>query len=371
MKEMVQPKITFAKKDFYKKNAFLSFIINAVFLLMVILFCDMKYEVSDDFIVDSILSGAYGNGYDEHLLFSNIIYGLFLKQLYKAFPVVSWYFVFQIAICFFSLWAVTYIVLSRNDLPIGIFLSIIFVSFFSDDVYILVQFTKTAAIATCAGGALILSEYWKKNKRNNLVIILGIFLTLVGSMIRFETIYISLVYLFIMFVWFVFHNRKEIHIVKKTVICVAICVGTVAMAFIIKKAGEDIWNKDKAYGEYLQYNTLRASITDINSYGADSIMPQLEPLGFTITDYYMIDTWNFIDHDYFTEDKLKNISVIKKSYSDSVTKSLRYGINQFMDRKYYKYTTVMGLVVIFSILMLWDFKGSIIRLLLEEQQCSF
>ena len=62
MKEMVQPKITFARKDFYKKNAFLSFIINAVFLLMVILFCDMKYEVSDDFIVDSILSGAYGNG---------------------------------------------------------------------------------------------------------------------------------------------------------------------------------------------------------------------------------------------------------------------------------------------------------------------
>ena len=175
MKEMVQPKITFARKDFYKKNAFLSFIINAVFLLMVILFCDMKYEVSDDFIVDSILSGAYGNGYDEHLLFSNIIYGLFLKQLYKIFPVVSWYFVFHIAICFFSLWAVTYIVLSRNDLPIGIFLSIIFVSFFSDDVYILVQFTKTAAIATCAGGALILSEYWKKNKRNNLVIILGIF----------------------------------------------------------------------------------------------------------------------------------------------------------------------------------------------------
>lgn len=92
--------------------------------------------------------------------------------------------------------------------------------------------------------------------------------------------------------------------------CCNLC-GNCCHGVLIKKAGEDIWNKDKAYGEYLQYNTLRASITDINSYGADSIMPQLEPLGFTITDYYMIDTWNFIDHDYFTEDKLKNISVIK------------------------------------------------------------
>lgn len=371
MNETMQNNVIITLKKLFKNNAFLAFLINIIFLLMVILFCDMKYEVSDDFIVDSILSGAYGNGYDEHLLFSNIIYGLFLKQLYKAFPVVSWYFVFQIAICFFSLWAVTYIVLSRNDLPIGIFLSIIFVSFFSDDVYILVQFTKTAAIATCAGGALVLSEYWKGNKKNRLIILLGIFLTLVGSMIRYQTVYISLVYLFIMFVWFVFHNKKEKQIVKKTIICFAMCVGLVAVAFIIKKAGESIWNNDKAYGEYRQYNRLRASVTDVNSYGADSIMPQLEELGYTITDYYMIDSWNFIDHDYFTDDKLKEVSVIKKTYSNSVTKSLRYGINQFMDRRYYKYTTVIGLVVIFIILMLWDIKGSIIRLVLGATAVSF
>ena len=128
MNETMQNNVIITLKKLFKNNAFLAFLINIIFLLMVLLFCDMKYEVSDDFIVDSVLSGAYGNGYDEHLLFSNIIYGIFLKQLYKAIPVVSWYFVFQIAICFFSLWAVTYIVLSRNDLPIGIFLSIIFVS---------------------------------------------------------------------------------------------------------------------------------------------------------------------------------------------------------------------------------------------------
>lgn len=364
MNETMQNNVIITLKKIFKNNAFLAFLINIVFLLMVILFCDMKYEVSDDFIVDSILSGAYGNGYDEHLLFSNIIYGLFLKQLYKALPVVSWYFVFQIAICFFSLWAVTYIVLSRNDLPIGIFLSIIFVSFFSDDVYILVQFTKTAAIATCAGGALILSEYWKNNKKNRLIILLGIFLTLVGAMIRFETIYISLVYLFIMFIWLVFHNKENIQIVKKTIVCVILCLGLVTVAFIMKKTGERIWNNDQIYGEYQQYNSLRASVTDINSYGADSIMPQLEKLGYTITDYYMIDSWNFIDHDYFTDDKLKEVSAIKKTYSDSMTKSLRYGISQFMDRRYYKYTTVIGLVAIFVILTLWDFKGSIIRLVL-------
>ena len=48
-------------KKIYSHHVFMSFLINAIFLLLVVLFCDMKYEVSDDFIVDSILSGAYGN----------------------------------------------------------------------------------------------------------------------------------------------------------------------------------------------------------------------------------------------------------------------------------------------------------------------
>ena len=146
-----------------KKNVLIAFAINAIFLLLVIMFCDMKYEVSDDFIVDSILSGAYGNGYDEHLLFSNILYGYFLKLLYQLIPVVSWYFVAQIAICFCSLWAVSYIILQKNNSYIGILVIIIFVSFFSDDLYILVQFTKTAVVAICAGGALMLYGIWRCN----------------------------------------------------------------------------------------------------------------------------------------------------------------------------------------------------------------
>lgn len=44
-------------KKIYSHHVFMSFLINAIFLLLVVLFCDMKYEVSDDFIVDSILSG--------------------------------------------------------------------------------------------------------------------------------------------------------------------------------------------------------------------------------------------------------------------------------------------------------------------------
>ena len=76
-----------------------SLLINILFLLLILLFCDIKYEVSDDFIVESVLSSSFGNesaNYDTHLLFSNMLLGYPLKALYLLIPDVSWYFLFII-----------------------------------------------------------------------------------------------------------------------------------------------------------------------------------------------------------------------------------------------------------------------------------
>ena len=144
-------------KDKLTNNKFIvSLLINLTFLFLALLFCYMKYEVSDDFIMEAILSGALGHNYNEHLLFSNILYGYLLKFLYSITKKISWYFVFQVVICFVSLTSLCYIVLKRNNSLIGLIFCLIFVSFFSDDLYILVQFTKTATVATCAGGSMFL-----------------------------------------------------------------------------------------------------------------------------------------------------------------------------------------------------------------------
>ena len=153
-------------KDKLTNNKFIvSLLINLTFLFLALLFCDMKYEVSDDFIMDAILSGALGHNYNEHLLFSNILYGYLLKFLYSITEKISWYFVFQVVICFVSLTSLCYIVLKRNNSLIGLIFCLIFVSFFSDDLYILVQFTKTATVATCAGGSMFFICYFLFRKK--------------------------------------------------------------------------------------------------------------------------------------------------------------------------------------------------------------
>ena len=156
-------------KDKLTNNKFIvSLLINLTFLFLALLFCDMKYEVSDDFIMDAILSGALGHNYNEHLLFSNILYGYLLKFLYSITEKISWYFVFQVVICFVSLTSLCYIVLKRNNSLIGLIFCLIFVSFFSDDLYILVQFTKTARLQHAQGEVCFFMLFFIQKKGVNI-----------------------------------------------------------------------------------------------------------------------------------------------------------------------------------------------------------
>lgn len=339
-------------KQTMDSSFFWALFINLVFFTMILLFCDMKYEVSDDFIVDSVLSGAYGNGYDEHLLFSNIILGYLLKAIYQLIPVVSWYFVMHIMVCFLSLTAVCYIALEQNVRWVGIIISIVFVTFFSDDVYLLIQFTKTAAIATCAGGALFLFALMDKKKRRITETICGAVMALVGVMVRFSCIYIALGFLFLIFLHNIWKYRKSEKIIQTSLITACACILLVGAAYGLFFVNKKIWNSDKDYAMYLTYNSRRASVTDVNCYGYESVEGRIEKIGIGLTDYYMIESWNFLDEDYFTEDKLKQFSNIKHEVSDERSHSVRNIVSKLWHRRYYTYPIFWGIMCLLFFMLI-------------------
>ncbi len=341
-----------ALKKRLDNNAMIAFILNAVFLVLVILFCDMKYEVSDDFVVDAVLSGAYGSEYDPHLLFSNILLGYFLKFFYQMIPVVSWYFVFQILVCFLSLWAASYIVLEKNCRTVGILLSVLFVAFFSDDLYILVQFTKTAVVAAGAGGTLFLYGYWEKEEKKPLCVILGGMLALVGAMIRFQCIYIALAFLALTFLRSIWNCRKELQIknlLYKALLGVLACGLLVGAAYGLRSVSTLIWHSDPDYAYYRTYNNWRANYTDTKSNGYEVIEDELTQLGLSETDFWMLQSWNFLDEDYFTEELVDEAADLKREYQE--TTSLKECLKQFRDREYQTYAVVWGIVILFFLLL--------------------
>lgn len=341
------------KKTIKINNAGMSFLINAAFLILVILFCDMKYEVSDDFVMDTVLSGAYGTDYNEYMLFSNILLGCFLKALYRLIPVISWYFVYHILICFLSLWAVSYIIFEKNNRYVAVLLSLIFTSFFSDDLYILPQFTKTAAVASVAGGMLFLHgiSYDYKMLKKVILALAGGGLALIGTMTRFSCFYISIAFLGLGFLEVVWIKRKQLKNIMRIFVS---CCMLVVVAYSLRYINSYIWSQNSEYQAYLDYNHIRASVTDKSSYGYESVQPELEELGISFNDYAMVETWNFLDQDCFPDERLEEISKIKSNYSNIVNHSILSILKQFVHRGYQKYLTVIGIGVIFLLLVILE-----------------
>ncbi len=350
-----------------KNNSlFKAILINLIFLVLAIIFCDMKYEVSDDFVMQSIIEGAYGNSYDSHLLYSNILLGYGLKCLYLLFPKVGWYFVMHITLCFLGLTAVSYVVLdscencSRTIRLLGLLAVIIFVSFFSDDVYILVQFTKTAAVACLSGALLVVYEYNKQCscRRKIVGIICGIILCLMGAMVRRATVNIALMFLAIVFVRDVIAGFREAggmtrKVLHKLLIEIILAMSIYACTVGLAKLNSYIWNSDEVYGDYQHWNALRSSITDISGADDEIVRQRLLAAGYTLEDTYMIQSWEFVDQNYYNEDVIRDIAEIKRDACENAVFSPKVVLKTMEDRGYYRYTIFWGfaLMAVLAILI--------------------
>lgn len=338
--------------DFVKRHPIYSaLIINFVFLIAVLLFCDMKYEVSDDFVMDTILSGAYGTKYDAHLLFSNMILGYGLKLLYMIFPVVSWYFVMHIVLCFMSLTVISAILLCKKSDVWGIFFAILFVSFFSDDLYLLVQFTKTAAVCIMAGGLLLLYSYWNlKSKKKYIVGAFGIILCLTGAMVRSACINMVLPFLVLIYVGILIKQRPEKEVFIKGALGIVLCGLVVLGAYMLWDVDSYLWARYPEYQEYRVKNSQRASITDIGGYDGQVVLDKISQMeGCTIEDYFNLISWNFVDQSVYTPERIVEFAEVFHTDANQSNHSIKNIILALKDRHYERYTVVWGIIILLII----------------------
>lgn len=79
------------------------------------------YDTNDDPVMALVASG-YGTvkGPDEHLLYSNVLLGGTLKQLYSVAPYVPWYGSYLLLSQFLAHWLLLYaiLILSRNKFSV-------------------------------------------------------------------------------------------------------------------------------------------------------------------------------------------------------------------------------------------------------------
>lgn len=329
-------------------NISLAILFNLFFLTLILLFCDIKYEVSDDFVMATIMSGAYGNEPNPQMIFVNVIIGYLLLPFYKLFPGISWYFVAQILLIFVSSSTVTYFLLEKLDKERSFLLSVMFVLFFVNDAYILVQFTKTGMLGVMSGGLLFV---WALFERQSIwKVLFGAVLCLAGTLARFSTIYLAggfiifiLFYEFIQLIlergWKKLWNRY---------LFIIIFAGSmlIGMAFGLKWLDWYTYNNDEAYGGFSAYNSARAAIVDSKFYDYDSYAEELSAIGVSSTDFYMMKSWNFADNDVFSLEKMQQVAnIIAKYHSDQ---ELEFDdiIELLNTREYGKYPICIACIVL-------------------------
>ena len=341
------------------KPLLLALLFNLVAFLLSIIFFDIKYEVSDDYITDAVLSGAFGTGYDPQLLFGNVILGYILVFLYKLIPTISFYFLLLISLDFISATIVLYLLFKKKVNAITVCMASIFLIFYSDDLYILIQFTKAATAAGIAGGLLILYGLWETEKHKVLYVVSGSLLMIIGSMVRSSTIYIFSAFLVLVFLSHAISrfqktkNDKDSSNVKKQSnqiltgigIRFGVCVVIIGTLFGLNYLGGWISNHDETHKDFNSFHSIRCSITDKTRPPFELVEDEYRELGLDAVDYIMINSWNFVDSEVYSDELLQKVAAIHQNVvSDSGT-PFSYVVETLLQRRQLIYPAALALYI--------------------------
>ena len=317
------------------------------FFLMAVIFCDQKYETNDDYCTECILSGTLTGKPNQHILFSNILLGYLLKGIYTLIPNISFYFIMLEIMGLISLIIIVWLILKRCRTSIGVLVSMICLVCFSDDLFVLVQFTKTASAAIAAGGFLFLETISDKSMpHRKLAALTGGVLFLFGCMLRFECIYCVMPFLLIRFI--VLAYKKP---VKDVLFRFLMCAVLVGVSFSLIGINDVLWNADPEYRYYRELNEYRYPVTDIPRPLYDEVRTEMEEIGVSEIDYYMAATWEFTDLSVFTPEKLDKIAGVLKDYNSSQTNTVSNAIRIFRYREYWSFPAVIGILLVCALLV--------------------
>ncbi|MCP1101257.1 hypothetical protein M2454_000351 [Aequitasia blattaphilus] len=332
----------------YNTDLARSFFLNIFVFLIVLFFCAPKYEVSDDFIMENILSGAFGNSPNPHILFVNIIVGYGLLPLYKLFPGFSWYFLFLLVVGLVSLIAITYAIIQKVDNRMRWVLVTLIISFLIDDVYILPQFTKTSMVAIMSGSLLFIDAVFSIDKKRGQEIV-GAFLCVIGGLIRFSSIYVAGVFVLFLVCYECFClSREDDSALKKAVFKRAIFHGLIlcGIIFCLEYLNIYCYQIDEEYKYYYEYSQARSRVVDYEDLGYEEYEEELKELGISYDDYMCMKTWNFADPTYFSLEKMQKVGDIIVKHQKSKTLSLMQIYELMQERKIAAYPLFLSCIVL-------------------------
>ena len=150
------------------------------------------YAILDDLKMISIAVGYPGVQPAPFLVFSNVLLGLALAPLYAVGTALNWAIILFSIVNSLCLWLLLYIVLSsaaaRTYKLFGTTLLLVCASYFALNI----TFSTTAALASFAGLSAVITGALVSARRATALAVAGIALTVFGSLVRIQMLYLTL-----------------------------------------------------------------------------------------------------------------------------------------------------------------------------------
>lgn len=285
----------------------------------------VRYQLNDDAIISNIAAGAYGVQ-THRLVYVNMLFGWFLKPFYAIAGTINWFVIWLLAGAVACFTVLGTLVLKKLGLALGggvfgIFLLLVGVDFFH-----IFHYVKYAALFTATGLLLVALNLGKWNKPT----FLGMGLALWGSMLRFQQAVavagLAAAVLISFFIRLPAAQKKK-----------ALCAAAVLLALVLGAKGADYasYALNPEWAAYTRFNALRTRISD---FGLQFATPEdLAALGYSVTDYEMLDTWNFYDPAVFDEAALQQLvnTLPHNSISSALGQTVKAAVGLLYGRPVY------------------------------------
>ena len=329
-------------KTYLKKYPFLTcLLIQMIILAFYLISGTMKYEVSDDFMMQLMVSGAYGTSAND-MMFTSPLLAMLLSGLYQILPMINWYFYFQAILIMVSLSVIAYVFIKEQKHMLLQSLLWALLLFIAKDFYQLMQFTKTASILLCA--ACVLAVHAMKHQKGLLVI--AILLLILGMMLRLKCIYIVGPALAVYVLFDLIEHRQSLWNAFQPYLllglCALLCYGGVVFS-------GNFLEQQNGLQAYDEFNGARVAINDVKEVPYEVIQEELTKIGISENDYQMMLSWNFGDEDFFHTETMSQVADIMAKHQSHSLKDALYSMIQ---RQYWTYIIFWFVLISVGICML-------------------
>ncbi len=164
----------------------------AAFFVLCLVVLHPGYETDDDISMISLASGYVGGTRLPFLIYSNVLWGLLLDTLYGLPGRTNWGVVALLVTNFVATTGLLYLIFSRPLRASATLFGVLVVLLVDAHFILNITFTTSAAYACIAGFCLQLQGAHGRTGGNLGLVCVGVLLVLLGGLIRFESMLLSL-----------------------------------------------------------------------------------------------------------------------------------------------------------------------------------